>query len=125
LLPEKVYAELKAVAGPVWLWESYSEGLRRLQPKGREKRVKPFAPRALYSWADRVIDQYWAAFPDRPTFSAHDFRRKAMTDAWECGVGLDEAAVAFGTNPSTMRQFYVRMNEGRIADDVMKKVAGR
>ena len=37
------------------------------------------------------------------------------------GVSYDDAAVAFGCNPQTMRQHYIALDEVEISDRVMEK----
>ena len=41
------------------------------------------------------------------------------------GVSYDDAAVAFGCNPQTMRQHYIAVDETEISDRVMEKIQGR
>jgi hypothetical protein len=41
------------------------------------------------------------------------------------GVGFDDAAVAFGCHPETVRKHYVALDETEISDRVMDKIHGR
>jgi hypothetical protein len=42
-----------------------------------------------------------------------------MSRARQAGISYDDASVAFGCHPETMRQHYVNMNETAISDHVM------
>ena len=41
------------------------------------------------------------------------------------GISYDDAAVAFGCNPDTMRQHYIALDEVDISDRVMDRIQGR
>ena len=45
-----------------------------------------------------------------------------MSRAKEAGVSYDEAAIAFGCHPETMRRHYVKLDETAISDAVMDRV---
>jgi hypothetical protein len=45
-----------------------------------------------------------------------------MSKAKMAGVSYEDAAIAFGCNPDTMRQHYIALNEVEISDRVMEKV---
>jgi hypothetical protein len=59
---------------------------------------------------------------DRQWVKAHDFRRRAMTEAWK--LGLPKAAVAFGCNPMTMRAHSIALDETAVSDEVLTAIAG-
>ena len=48
-----------------------------------------------------------------------------MSKALEAGVSYEEAAIAFGCNPQTMRWHYIALDEVAISDRVMDKIQGR
>lgn len=48
-----------------------------------------------------------------------------MSKARMAGVGFDDAAVAFGCHPETMRKHYVALDETAISDRVMDQIQGR
>jgi integrase len=126
ILPAEVYAELKAQAGPVWVWERFPDQLReRLEAQERMTRnVKPdFHPNRLKWWLQDEIDDYCKAHPTVQRFSAHAFRKRAITEAWKLGIPLEKAAVAFGCNPNTMRAHYIAMDETAVADEVLNAIA--
>src|SRR5262249_48060560 len=107
ILPPQVFAELKAIAGPTFVWEAFPDQLReRLKSLGRSwHRVQPqFAPKRLKWWLQDEIDDYCKAHPQVKRFSAHAFRKRAMTEAWRLDIPLEKAAIAFGCNPNTMRK---------------------
>jgi site-specific recombinase XerC len=126
VLPPDVYAELKAQAGQTWVWEKFPEQLReRLEARERwSKYVKDFSPNRLKWWLQDELAEFNAAHPDRQRVKAHDFRRRAMTEAWKLGIPLEKAAVAFGCNPNTMRAHYIALDETAVADEVLTAIAG-
>ena len=48
-----------------------------------------------------------------------------MSRAKMAGVSYEDAAIAFGCNPETMRQHYLALDEIAITDRVMDEVQGR
>jgi hypothetical protein len=95
-----------------------------LTKRGQAKasRVRPFSPTRLERWMQKQIQTYLEKHPAAEPFSAHDFRRRAMTAAYRAGGPLDRASVAFGCNPNTMRAFYPALDETEIADEVLSKI---
>jgi hypothetical protein len=63
--------------------------------------------------------------PDIARFKLHNFRGTAMSRAKEAGVSYDEASIAFGGHPETMRRHEVKLDETAISDDVMDRIQGR
>jgi integrase len=127
-LPEKVLQELNQIAGKTFLWERYADDLRAIHRRRKHlnsaKLVKPFAPARFKRFLQNEICGFLEENPDEPHFKAHDFRRKAMTEAYLTGVGLDRVSVAFGCHPETMRKHYLALDETEIADDVLRKIQG-
>jgi integrase len=127
ILPANVFAELRQQAGPTWVWERFPAELReRLEARERwSKYVKlEFSPDRLKWWLQDELSEFNAANPNRQRIKAHDFRRRAMTEAWKLGISLEKAAVAFGCNPATMRAHYISLDETAIADEVLTAIAG-
>ncbi|MFO0798593.1 MAG: hypothetical protein U0804_14050 [Gemmataceae bacterium] len=56
-------------------------------------------------------------------FSAHAFRKRAMTEPWRLGIHTEKAAIAFGCNVRTMMAHYVSMDETATADEVLNAIA--
>lgn len=128
LLPADIFAELKKVAGPVYLWERYTDARREILTKRKQSkasRVRPFDPIRLERWMQKQIQRYLKENRQAKPFSAHDFRRQAMTAAYQAGVSLDRASTAFGCNPNTMRAFYLSLDETAIADEVLGKIQAK
>ncbi|MDY3555049.1 hypothetical protein R5W24_004183 [Gemmata sp. JC717] len=126
VLPPDVFAELKEQAGATWVWEKFPDQLReRLEARERwSKYVKDFSPDRLKWWLQDELADFNGAHPDRQRVKAHDFRRRAMTEAWKLGIPLEKAAVAFGCNPMTMRAHYIALDETAVADEVLTAIAG-
>jgi integrase len=126
ILPPDLFAELQGIAGPTYVWEGYSTQLiERLRSQGKPTHmVNPaFSPGRLKWWLQDELADYFQANPQVPRFSAHSFRKKAMTEAWRLGIPLEKAAVAFGCNPATMRAHYIALDETATADEVLTAVA--
>lgn len=125
-LPESLCRELEALAGPVFLWERYSEQLREFyRQKGENnhaKCVKEFQPRRLKRFLQNEVAEYCQTHPDVRPFTLHNFRGTAMSNAKMAGVSYDEAAITFGCHPETMRRHYLVLDEVAIADSVLERV---
>ncbi|MBN9119494.1 MAG: site-specific integrase [Planctomycetes bacterium] len=125
-LPEEVYKELKALAGPTYLWEAYPQQLKtalRMGEKPDWKVLPDFNPERLKGWLQAQIADYCNAHLNLTRFSAHAFRKTARTQAWRLGIPVEQAAIAFGCNPTTMKKHYIALDETEISDDVFKKLA--
>jgi len=127
ILPPQVFSELRSRAGKVWVWERFPGELRQqleAKEKNASKVIAEFSPDRLKWWMQDELADYNAAHPEQRRVKAHDFRRKAMTEAWRLGIPLEKAAVAFGCNPATMREHYIAMNDTEVADEVFRAIAG-
>lgn len=126
VLPPEVFAELQGQAGLSWVWEHFPNQLReRLASlhKPATKLKTEFSANRLKWWLQGELADYNAAHPERRRIKAHDFRRRAMTEAWKLGIPLEKAAIAFGCNPNTMRAHYIALDETEVADEVLRAVA--
>lgn len=124
-LPAALFAELQAVAGPEYVFEAFSDGLRTSHlEKGdphHAKAVRGFAPDRLVNWLQERAQDYFDK-SKAARFKLHNFRGTAMSKARMAGVAESDAAIAFGCNPATMRSHYLALDEERIADEVFAKV---
>jgi hypothetical protein len=84
--------------------------------------VRGFTPHRLVRWLEDQVVAYLKAHPKVRKFKLHNFRGTAMSRARMAGVSYDDAAVAFGCNPQTMRQHYIALDEVTISDRVMEKI---
>ncbi len=125
-LPPDIYEELVGLAGPTHLWERYSEQLRTInRAKGRKGNTKEFMPERLRRFIQNEVSAYNQENDGRPgfvPFTAHNFRDTAMTRAWDAGIDLDRAALAYGCNRETMKKHYIRKNALAVADAVLEQV---
>ncbi|HZZ79511.1 MAG TPA: hypothetical protein VFE62_13395, partial [Gemmataceae bacterium] len=125
-LPPQVFNELRSLAGPIYIWEAYPSELRdRLIARKRPHTnlLPDFCPRRLKHWLQDEIDDYCKSNPEVKRFSAHAFRKRAMTEAWRLGIQPEKAAIAFGCNVRTMMTHYVAMDETATADEVLMAMA--
>ena len=125
-LPEDVFKELVTLAGRKFAWERYSEQLRAINKARKAKGfVKEFTPARLRRFLQNEIIEYRQANKDDPafrSFTAHDFRGTAMSKAVTAGATLDQASLAFGCHPETMKRHYLTLQEQDIADGVFDRI---
>lgn len=119
-----LFDELSAVAGPNFVFERFPDELRDLLlRRGRPhqaRRVKfPFDPSCLVNWMQDRLADFRKAHPEIPRFKLHNFRGTAMSRAMEAGANYNEASIAFGCHPETMRKNYLKFEETAISDGVM------
>jgi hypothetical protein len=128
-LPPAIYEELRSLSGARFVWEAFPEQLcRTYRERGwrRASRVEPeYRPVRLKKWLQREKRCYLKLHPKAKRFKLHNLRGTAMTKAKEAGISYEDAAVAFGCNPETMRKHYVALDETMIADRVMEAIQGQ
>ncbi|MFO0892994.1 MAG: hypothetical protein U0790_28140 [Isosphaeraceae bacterium] len=107
-LPTSVYEELRSVAGKRYVWEAFADQLQRVYlDRGwrRAGRIKTdYQPGRFKKWLQRQKRIYLKQNPTAKAFKLHNLRGTAMTKAKEAGISYEDAAVAFGCNPDTMRK---------------------
>jgi hypothetical protein len=128
-VPENIYEELLGLAGPGYLWERFSEQLGAIYRK-RKKRgyTMEFLPVRFKRWLQSQITIYNKANENRSdfrSFTTHNFRDTAMTNAWDAEVPIDKAAIAFCCNAATMRKHYIHKDKVAISDDVFARIQAR
>ncbi len=127
-LPPTIYEELKKLAGKTYIFEHFSKQLKAIHIKrgnpNHAKCVKEFTPARLKSWLQRQKVDYLKNNKEVKKFKLHNFRGTAMSKARMAGVSYDDAAVAFGCHPETMRKHYIAIDETEITDKVMDALNG-
>ena len=121
-LPEALYDELKGVAVEKFIFGNFSKELkaihlRRNWPQSANL-VRPFTPARLVRWLQKQPKLFQEETGCQP-FKLHNFRGTAMSRARRAGASYDDASIAFGCQPETMRKHYVAEEEEAIADAVM------
>jgi integrase len=128
-LPPALYEELRAIAGRKFVFQAFSEQLRRVhRKKGHPHHaavVQEFRPRRLMDWLQDQAIEYFKTHPEARKFKLHNFRGTAMSRAKMAGVSYEDAAIAFGCNPNTMREHYLSLEEVEISDRVMEKMQAK
>jgi site-specific recombinase XerC len=123
-MPPTIYDELQTIAGTAFLFQAFSGQLRAFHQKrgktSHAQAVKGFTPKRLVQWLQNRVVEYLKAHPEVKKFKLHNFRGTAMSKARMAGISYDDAAIAFGCNPGTMRQHYISLNEVEISDRVME-----
>lgn len=116
-----LFAALDAIKGKTWLWENYLPGLKTaLEAKGwpTHQLSAEFSPQRLYYWIETLFADYRKAFPDRPRLTSHMFRKRAFTRAWNAGIDVRKASIAYGCNVDTLMKHYVMLDEQEVTDEV-------
>ena len=125
-LPPALYEELKSHAGPTYVFEKFSDQLRDIYKRRGElahaKTIKDYTPARLKRWIQDEVKLYFT-LTGKERFKLHNLRATAMTRAREVGIPVDDAAIAFGCNPATMKQYYLAPDEEAIADSVFDRLA--
>lgn len=127
LLPDDLYAQLEAIKGKMYLWESQPAGLKEaIKKMGRPAhRIKPdFVPARFYYWVTTLFLDYGKANPDKPKIHSHQLRKRAFTAAWENDIDPRKAAIAYGCNVDTVMKHYVSLDEQAVTDEVTAQLAG-
>jgi integrase len=118
LLPPALYQELQALAGPRYVWESW-----RLRPGAQQPEFRPVV---FGRWLRRQLKAYLDEDASRRRFRLHDLRGTAMTRYLNASGGdWQGGAIAFGCDPETMKNHYVELDRGRIADKVFATIQAR
>lgn len=127
-IPADLYANLEAIKGPTYLWESHPEGLViALKKKGwpTHQLNSVFSPQRLYFWVESLFADYHGGNPDQPRITSHLFRKRAFTAAWEAKIDARRAAIAIGCNVDTMMKHYVQCDEQLVTDEVFAELTPR
>jgi hypothetical protein len=53
------------------------------------------------------------------------FRKRAFTLAWEKGIDVRHASIAYGCNVDTLMRHYVKLDEQEVTDDVFARMHGK
>ena len=88
------------------------------------RRLGAIAVVAVLVAAGVTLDGAWieAANPGRH-LTSHMFRKRAFTLAWEAGIDMRQASIAYGCNVDTLMKHYVAPDEQQVTDDVFAKMA--
>lgn len=124
-MPDDLQAAVEMFKGKTWLWENYLPGLRTvLTAKGfpTHQMNEEFAPHRLYFWIETLFADYRKANTDRPVLTTHMFRKRAFTKAWQTGIDVRHASIAYGCNVDTLMKHYVALDEQQVTDDVFAKM---
>ena len=125
LLPPALFEELRASAGPTYVFERFSEELREVhRRKGNHQpanTVRAFTPARLKRWMQDEAKNYFDKTKARK-FKLHNFRGTAMSKARLAGVSTDDAAIAFDCTVATMQQHYLAFDKTRVADEVFSRI---
>ncbi len=128
ILPVPVFEELKALAEREYVFEAFSEQLRSIYlDRGcphQAQRVSVCRPERLKDWLENEAQLDFKKHPKRLKFKLHNLRGAAMPRAWTAGIKIEDAAIAFGCDPETMREHYLALDEQAMADRVLGQING-
>ena len=120
-LPPDLFAALRALAGPTYLWERYTADARVHRPGPRNK--PEFAPKTLYWAVTNIFREFNRARPGT-RLKPHDLRKRAITLTAMASQNVDATAQAIGIDPQTARRYYLDAQAAFNADDLMRRMAG-
>ena len=112
----------------MWLWENYLPALRVILEAKKHpthQMNEEFAPHRLYFWIETLFADYRKANKDRPVLTTHMFRKRAFTMAWQAGIDVRHASIAYACNVETLMKHYIAMDEQQVTDEVFAKMAGK
>jgi hypothetical protein len=66
---------------------------------------------------EKLFADYQTANPGRH-LTSHMFRKRAFTLAWEAGIDMRQASIAYRCNVDRLMKLYVAMDEQAVTDDV-------
>ena len=61
-----------------------------------------FAPHRMYFWIETRIADQRKANKDHPLPTIHRFRKRAFTKAWQTGIDVRHASIAYRRNVDTL-----------------------
>lgn len=128
-LPPAIYDELQASAGKKYVFEAFPAQLRlaflaRSWDRWAGMVSPDFEPSRFKKWLEREKRQYLKKNPSVKKFKLHNLRGTAMSKAKEAGIHFEDAAIAFGCNPDTMRKHHLELDEVAVTDRVMEAIQG-
>ncbi len=124
-MPDDLQAAVEIFKGKTRLWENYLPGLRTaLAAKSFPTHPlnEEFASHRLYFRNETLFADYRKANKDRPVLTRHTFRKRAFTKAWQTGIDVRHASIAYGCNVDTRMKHYVAPDEQQVTDDVFAKM---
>jgi hypothetical protein len=103
----------------------YLRGLKEaIETKGwpTHQLMMEFSPQRLYYWVETLFAAYRKAYPDSEALTTHMFRKRAFTMAWENGIDVRHASIAYGCNVDMVMQHYVALDEQQVTDAVFARM---
>jgi hypothetical protein len=114
-------------SGHFALWENCLPGLKAAtRAKGwpTHQIMDEFSPKRRDFWVETLFSDYRKAFPDRPVLTSHMVRKRAFTMAWQSGVDVRHAGIAYGCNVDALTRHYIALDEQQVTDAVFAKMHG-
>lgn len=124
-LPSELLATLKAVAGPVHLWEGeFWEGLKKFR-KQSNGLPESFQWHTVYVVVNNIFREFSDQHPDRPRFNPHALRRRAITVAVMETGSIDQGAKIAGVHQQTASNHYLDHKRAFDTAEVQRKVTDK
>lgn len=125
LLPQVLFDELCQLTDTGFVFAPFSDSLRAIHRKRGKphhaKSVKDFTPKGFINWMQKQLAVYRKA-TGAEYFKLNNLRSTAMSRARTANINIDDAAIAFGCNPDTIRKHYLAIDEVAVSDSVMSKI---
>jgi integrase len=120
-LPPDLFETLEAIKGPVYLWESYTEGAKKHRPGSRNR--DKFTPKTLFWSVNNLFREFNESRPGKPRLTPHGLRRRAITLTTLATQSVDQTAEAIGIDPATARRYYLNARQAFDGQGLLKRMA--
>lgn len=121
-LPADVAADLRRIAGPVWLWERSLEESKLHRPNPKTKTKSAYSPSTWRWTVQNLFREFNAGRAGRPRLRPHDLRARAFTVVAAATQSVDATARAMGADPQTARH-YLDAAKAFDGSGILKKAA--
>jgi hypothetical protein len=105
LLPADVLADLRRVAGPVWLWERAARECQTFRPGTRDGHAGGYNPSSWRHTVQNLFREFNRTRPPKGRLRPHDLRARAITLVAAATQSVDATAQAMGVDPQTARHY--------------------
>jgi integrase len=121
-VPADILAELRAHAGPTWLWERSVEETKTYRPSPKTKAKTEYTPSTWRWTVQNLFREFNRGRPKESWLRPHDLRARAITVIATATQSVDATAQAMGIDPQTARH-YVDAGKAFDRSEILKQAA--
>lgn len=104
-LPADVLAEVREVAGPVWLWGRAAAECREYRPGTSDGHAAGYSPKSWGHTVQNLFREFNKGRPSAGRLRPHDLRARAITLVAAATQSVDATAQAMGVDAQTARHY--------------------